>query len=416
MFFLALRHLSSRKQQTIFILLGILLGTTGYVVISAMMMGFQEFLKDQLINNDAHVKISARNEPITPASLREVFFRDEDLIHWLSPPSGRRDSQHIENPLGWIRRLEADPRVLAFVPQLNAQVIFRRAKVSVTGRIVGTDPLRQSQVTNIPSYIQEGSFSDIGQSGNRLILGTGLLEKLGARVSETVLVSVGKANPVPFKIVGSFQLGITTVDDSTAYGALRDIQRLNQTPSQISDISIRLADVTEARSLAEQYAEFTLEKVQSWDQANANFLSVFKTQDIVRNSMTIAILIVAGFGIYNILSILVNQKKREIAILRSIGFEAKDISRLFFSQGLVLGTLGGLIGLGVGFLVAAYIETIPVAPGRIGASGHMIISYSPLIYLKAFLLALGSATVASWIPARAAGKLLPIEIIRTENE
>ena len=145
----------------------------------------------------------------------------------------------------------------------------------------------------------------------------------------------------------------------------------------------------------------------------AGILSVFKTQDIVRNSMTISIIIVAGFGIYNILSILVAQKRRDIAILRSMGYTPKNIISLFFNQGLILGVIGGLIGLVVGYLLCLLVGQIEVASGRmVTANGKMIVSYDYMIYVKAYTIALISSIFSSIFPARTAGSLDPMAIIR----
>jgi lipoprotein-releasing system permease protein len=165
----------------------------------------------------------------------------------------------------------------------------------------------------------------------------------------------------------------------------------------------------------ENWMQFSADKIESWEQTSAAILSVFKTQDIVRNFMTISILVVAAFGIYNILSILVNQKKKEIAILRAIGFDSKQIVELFMLQGLILGALGGVIGMVIGYFGCQFIATIKVAPGRIGAGDTMIVSFSYIIYIKAFFLAFLSSAFSSYLPSYAAGKLTPIEIIRSEN-
>lgn len=415
MLFLAFRHLSARPRQTFLIVLGILLGTMAYVIISGMMLGFQEYMTNQLVNNDAHIRISSRKEYIEPAPMTEFLFPQIAHAFWIAPPSGIRNDQHIYNPQGWFSRLDEDSRVVAYSPQLSAQVIFRRAKVSVTGRLIGMDSQKQSRVTNIANYMTSGKFFDLGESGNRLVVGEGLLKELGARVSETLQISLGQGAPTPFKIIGSFRIGAKSVDDSTAYAALADVQRINQTRSQITDIAIRTTDFTGAAEMATNWSALSLDRVESWDQTNENILSVFKTQDIVRNSMTLAILVVAAFGIYNILSILVNQKRRDIAILRSMGFEGSDILKLFFSQGVILGSAGGLFGIFIGYLVCLYLQTIPVAPGRIGADGHLIISFTIAIYLKAFVFALISSLFASWLPARLAGRLTPIDVIRGEN-
>lgn len=414
MFFLAVRHLLSRKRQTLLTLVGIVLGTAAYIAISGMMLGFQSFIIDQLVNNDAHIRISAREDIITEHSLDETFFGENALVNWRAPPSGRRDNAYILYPRGWLDRLEASPEVAAYSQQIVAQVIATRAKVTTAARLIGSDPSLQSQVTNIQKYVIKGNFQDIGSSGNRIIAGDGLLRKLGATVPETIFLSAGKGRIEPFKIVGSFHLGVKGIDDTTIFGSLTDTQKLNSTPSRITDIAVRLHDVERAREVASSWNIISEEKVQSWDQANEGIMSVFRTQDIVRNSMTISILIVAGFGIYNILNMAVTHKRREIAILRSMGYESKDIVYLFLIQGLILGALGGVVGLVMGYGICQVMAAIPISSRELG-DNHLIIVYFPGIYIRGFLLAFFSASIASFLPARAAGRMTPIDIIRSEN-
>lgn len=414
MYFLALRQLLSRKRQSLLTLLGIVLGAAAYIAIAGMMLGFQSFMVDQLVDNDAHIRISAREELITEHSLDDDFFGADTLVDWKSAPSGRRDNNYILYPRSWFDRMDKIPEVAAYSQQLIAQVIVSRGKVSTSARLLGSDPTRQIQVTNIQKYMTQGTFTEVGVSGNRIIVGDGLLERLGAKVPETLLISAGKGRALPFKIIGTFHLGVKAIDDGTIFAALADVQTLNLTPSRISDIAVRLNRVEDASTFASAWNSLSQEKVQSWDQANEGIMSVFKTQDIVRNSMTISILIVAGFGIYNILSMAVNHKRREIAILRSMGYEARDIVQLFLIQGMLLGLLGGVIGCILGYGVCEAMAMIPVADRGMGGK-RMIIAFFPGIYVRGFLLAFVSASVASYLPARAAGKLTPIDIIRGEN-
>lgn len=416
MLFLAIKQLLNRKKQSALTLLGIVLGTAAYVVISGIMLGFQLYIIDQLINNDAHIKISAREAYVTPDLVQDALYADNQLVDWKVLPSGKKDNASIEHPQGWFEKLEQDPAVSHYSPQIVTQAILHRGKATMTARIVGINPERQMSITNIESYMVAGNFSDIGHTGNKIVVGDDLLKKIGAGVGESILVSVGKGNPVPFKIIGAFHLGIRGIDDGLVYGSILDIQQLNHTPSQVNTISVRLMDVEKARDLASLWSETSVDKIESWDQANANFLSIFTMQDIVRNSMTISITIVACFGIYNILNMLVNQKKREIAILRSIGFEPKDIRYLFVIQGIFLGILGGLLGLLIGFFACAYLSTVETGTGLSSKGGTMIISFEWSIYAKAFALAFFSSTIAGYLPANSASKMTPIEIIRNEAE
>jgi lipoprotein-releasing system permease protein len=414
MWFLAIRHLTSRKKQTFFIILGIVLGTAAYVVISGMMLGFQTFIVDQLVNNDAHVRISSREEVITQEKMTTNLFQDEKVI-WIKSPSGRKDDPYIANPGGWYEKLLKDNEVFAFSEQLQLQVITSHGSLSAAAKLVGAWPEKQLQVTNIQKYMITGRFSSLAPNSSRVVIGKGLADRLGLALGDTLLIAPGKFNPVSFKVSGIFLLGVKALDETMMFAALSDVQKISQNPSRITDIAIRLNDVEMAKAKAEDWSFVSNDKIQSWDQANDGILSVFKTQDIVRNFMTISIILVASFGIYNILAMSVTNKKKEIAILRSMGFLPSDIKQIFLSQGLILGLLGGLMGIIIGYFVCRYIGTIEVSANRGIGGKTMMMVYLPSIYIRGMLMALGSALVASWIPARSASKLGPIEIIRGEG-
>jgi lipoprotein-releasing system permease protein len=144
-------------------------------------------------------------------------------------------------------------------------------------------------------------------------------------------------------------------------------------------------------------------------------LSIFKLQDVIRYSVSGAILIVAAFGIYNILNIVISQKKREIAILRSIGYENKDIIMIFMSQGAIIGVLGGIAGMLIGFLMCLQLSHVEIVnPLRASGPEKMAVSFAISNYIFAFGLAFISTMLASFLPARAAGKLTPIDTIREQ--
>lgn len=409
MIFLAFRHIFARPKQSLLTLLGVSLGTTAFISFAAIMTGFQSFIIDQLVNNDAYVKISAKEKMVTEKDLNESLFKEQSHVFWVTSPSGRQESAKINYPLGWFHKLDKDPRVLAYSPLIGAMVLYLKGGISLSGKLQGVDPVNQSKVTNIMNYMVEGDYQSLSGGGNKILLGSGLIVKLGAKLNDTILISVGTNEQIPFKITGVFKTGIILLDDTYGYAHLRDVQKALSRPSEITDIAIRLTDVEESQSFAAEYAEFTDEKVQSWDQSNASILSVFSLQNFIRTFITIAIMVVASFGIYNILNILVNQKRKDIGILRSFGYDPSDIQRLFMIQGLFLGISGGLIGLLLGFLMSLYLSTIQIA----GMTDKMMINFSPRLYIMGILMAAGASVISSYLPARSAGKLNPIDIVRS---
>ncbi len=412
--FLAIRYLLSKKKQTILTLLGITLGTAGYISISGIMLGFQTYLLDQFINSDCHVRIQARDEPVTEPEVRNLLFPEGNSIHWITPPSGRRGEDNIDNVPGWTERLSKDPRVLAYALQLQIPVITQFAKVTTTTQLIGINPDDQLRVSNLEPYMTVGSFKDLSKGANQIMVGEALLSKVGARIGDYLVLSLGNKGSQPFKVIGTFKFGMKRTDEGTIYTRLVDAQSLNRSPSKVSDITVKLIDPEISLPFAQELSAKSQELVQSWEQINESTLSVFKTQDIVRYSMTIAILVVAGFGIFNVLSMTVTQKRKEIAILRSIGYEPFDITELFLLQGMILGFIGGLIGLIIGFIICKLLSTIEVSPGRAMGMGKMMISFAPRIYLIGFTTAFASSAFSSFIPARSAGKMEPMDIMRSD--
>ncbi len=414
---LAFRYLLARPRQTLLMILGFFFGTAAFVLLSGMMLGFRHYLVYQLVNNDAHVHIQAREEFLTDDSLNRSFFGPlADLVVWDVPPSGRKDSAMVENPEAWYERLRVDPRVEAFTPRLSASVIFSKGKATAPASLVGCDPILQMKVTTIGDYMAEGKFEDIAAGGNRIVIGEQLKKRLGVSLSQNVLVSSAQGPPAPFKVVGVFSTGSHSFD-ARAYGTLADVQAVNRTPNEVNEIAVRLKDFTLSKAMSNTWSQMSSEKIESWDQKNANIFSLFRIQDAIRYLSIGSIMIVAGFGMYNVLNISVVQKRKDIAILRSMGYTAGDVVRVFLIQGLVLGAAGTAAGLGFGYAFSFYLETIQIGDMPMGMGvNHLIVSRAPSIYLQSASLALFSAVIASILPASEAGKLTPIQIIRSTVE
>lgn len=413
MIFLALRYLMERKHQSILTLLGVFLGTMAFVAVSGFFQGFQGFMVQQLVNNSAQVHIEARQDYLSEHSLDTAFFGSQYLhAFWVSPPAGVEGFLDVQNPQSWYQRLDADPRVEAYSPTLTAAALFNLRKNSVAASLIGVNPRQHARVTTVANYMVAGRFNDIAVGGHLIILGDELMKRLGAAMQETLMVSVGKNSPQPFKVVGRFFSGNRGMD-LMAYGALSDVQRGNLTPNQVNEIGVRLHDYQQADAVAKDWRPLAPERIESWADQNSNILAVFAIQNALKISMILTVLIVAGFGIYNILNMTVTQKKQDIAILRALGYDTFDVVMLFFMQGLIVGFCGAILGLMAGYGFCRWLQTLSfMSATPSNPLGHLLIALDLKIYIEGLALALMSASVASILPARAAGKLTPIEIIR----
>jgi lipoprotein-releasing system permease protein len=411
---LAIRYLLSRKRQSIFTLLGIFLGASGFMIISGFFIGFKFFMIDSLVNNSAHIFIQARQDFLESHSLDTAFFKkDATHVYWKSAPAGEKDNSRIENPQGWYTRLDADPRVEAYSPQLNVAALFSKKGTPIAAGLTGCLPENQSAVNTVASNMVDGKFSDIAAGGNRLIVGQELLRRLGAKLSQNVMVSIGNEKQTPFQIVGTFDSG-NKRSDLQAYASLADVQRANHTLNQINEIDVKLGDYEQSAGVATTWATISTETIESWDQRNSSIFTIFALQAMMRNIIVAVVMLVAAFGIYNVLMMTVTQKMKDIAILQAMGYESLEIRLLFLYQGFILGMIGALLGLIAGYFMCQYLETLPFGghPGSTRPPGHITIHLPFSVYLQASILSVLSALLASYLPARSAARFTPIEIIR----
>lgn len=414
MFFLAWRQLMARKKQTLLILLGICFGTLLFVSISGVQLGLRKYITDQLLNNTAHILISGSDRDILPAETTEIFYGNQAKVLWVVPPGGKREDSRLQNFQAWVTRLQQDPDVFDFSPRLSTNAFLVNGKFTASVALIGVVPERHAKLSQVDKYVKEGTFSALKNGGNYLVVGSGVLAKLGARLDQVINVSSSGGVSRPYKIVGVLHYGNQQADDSIAFAYISNVQALTKSPGKVTEVAVALFDVDKASEVAKQWKVFSADKVQDWQEANKAFMEVIKVQDFTRYFITTSILVVAAFGIYNVLTIMIAQKRREIAILRAIGYEPRRILELILYQGGLLGVGGGILGIILGYFLCLWFGSVDFG-FEIGGSNHLIISYDIGIYITAFVTANVSSLIASFIPAWEASRMTPMDIIRSES-
>jgi lipoprotein-releasing system permease protein len=215
------------------------------------------------------------------------------------------------------------------------------------------------------------------------------------------------------KVVSITATGITTIDDNRAMVNLRTAQKLmNKDKLYITDINLKLTDVDRAEEMSEKLQKTFGLKAESWKEANANVFSVFKIQNIVTYLVIISILIVAGFGIFNILMMMIYEKMTDIAVLKSVGYKNRDIRNIFMVEAVVIGLAGGILGLCLGFVVSYFVSKIEVRLAGLVTLDHLTINFDPNFYAAGFIFAIVTTALAGYFPALKASKVDPVDIIR----
>ncbi len=373
----------------------------------------REYLAEQLLNNTAHILISGAERDIVQSEVTRSMYSENQVVGWVVPPNGKRDETRLENYSGWYARLNSDPEVFDFSPRLTANAILANGKFVASANVIGTVPERHVRITSVKKYMKEGRFEDLSLGGNPIVVGSGVAKQIGARLDQFIRVSAGRGVEKPFKVVGIVHFGNQQIDDSIAFAQLRDIQVLTKSPGRVSQIAVALYDIDRSTEVADFWQLISNDKVEDWQEANKMFMEMIKVQDFVRYFIIFSVLLVAAFGIYNVLTIMINQKRREIAILRAIGYGPKRILELILYQGILIGIGGGVLGIGLGYLLCLWIESIDFG-FEIGGKNSLWVAYDVSTYVTAFVSATFASLIASFLPAWAASRMTPMDIIREE--
>ena len=403
----ALAHLRGRKRQTSVSVLGVMLGVGIYIAISGMMQGFHTYFLRQLVETNPHVLITDEVRIPGPQPLQMEYPGAAVEVRRVLP---RDPVRGIANAGSIVAMLDQMPGVVA-APMLGGQLILRRSERDYAVNALGIDPARQAKVTSLANDMVAGSLSDLARESSGVILGRSLAQKMGVGIGDSVAAVAAGGRTTTLRVVGLYFTGLEEQDLSRVYVTLVRQQSMQARPRVVNQIGIRLADISRSISFAARIEGRFGYKAAPWEETYRRFLDVLALQNWIIYSTLGAILLVAGFGIFNIISTVVLEKGRDIAIMRSIGVAAARIVHIFMLEGAVVGVLGMVAGWGLGRLLSLALGRIP-APGAADPTQTLVIAQSWWIYGSAGVLALVSAVGAAWLPARRAARIDPLAVIR----
>ncbi|TAM43777.1 MAG: ABC transporter permease [Gammaproteobacteria bacterium] len=405
---IALTHLLHRKRQSVVSVLGISMGVGFFIAMAALMQGFQRYFVDKTIDVSPHVimKDEFRVPPRQPVEL--VYPGGAVRLLNVQPIEERRG---IKNAMALAEAIAARPGV-AVAPTLVGQVFLRFGSKDVSTTLYGIDPHRERRVTQIERDLIRGRLDSLLTTANGIILGEGLAAKLGVGQGDTVSATSSAGVVLKMKVAGIFRSGITTKDNFESFTLLKKAQVLHDRPNVVNEIRLRLADINQAAPLAIALEARYRYRSESWEETNKNILGIFVIQNGIMYSTVSAILIVAAFGIFNIITTVIHEKERDIAILKSMGFGEGAIRNVFVLEGVVVGIVGTLIGWLLGFGLTELLGAIRFHVEGFVTMERFALHYTFTHYLLAGTFALPSAVFAAWLPARKAAAVNPVDIIR----
>jgi lipoprotein-releasing system permease protein len=405
-------HLLSRMKQSIVAGLGVTFGIGAYIILVSFMTGLNGMLDGLILNRTPHVHIYNEIEPseTQPVDLVEELQHGFNVVRSIKP----KDSQErIHNALPLMQKLKQDERVKGVTPWAQARVFYLAGSNQLNGMVSGILADEEARLFNFGDYIIEGSPEALLKNNNGILIGAGIAEKLSLGLGDKIQVSTATGGIVPLKIVGLYQSGLAEVDNIQSFVNLATAQQLlGEGRSYISDLNVKLYDLNIAPQMAQEIQSNHHVTAIDIQAANAQFETGTEIRNLITYAVSITLLIVAGFGIYNILNMFIYEKMNDIAILKATGFSGADVRTIFISQALLLGLLGGILGLIIGYLVSVLISHTPFETEALPTIETFPVNFDPMFYVIGMTFAIISTFLAGYLPARKAEQIDPVEIIR----
>ena len=409
---IAKTHLLTKIKQTAIAALGVTFGIGAYITLVCFMTGLNAMLDNLILNQTPHIHIYNEIEPSKkqPLSLYETTSESFNIVHSIKP---KLSQKKIHNALPIISYLEENKDVRGVLPQVKTQIFYMAGSIELGGNLTGINPVDEAKLFNMKDYIVEGSAEALQNTDNGILLGIGIAKKMSLKVGDRVQVSPINGGIFPLKIVGFYQSGVADLDAIQSFANLKTVQRiLGEANNYITDINLKLFDIEKALPLSKKIEQQFKLKAIDIKTANAQFETGTSVRNLITYAVSITLLIVAGFGIYNILNMLIYEKMNDIAILKATGFSGKDVQLIFMSQAIIIGIVGGVLGLIVGFTLVSIIGTIPFKTEALPTVETYPVNIKPVFFIIGFSFAMLSTLLAGYLPAKKAKKIDPVKIIR----
>jgi lipoprotein-releasing system permease protein len=405
-------HLISKKKQTAVAALGVTFGIGTFIILMSFMTGLNDLLDGLVLNRTPHIQLFNKIEPSETQPIDKLSKIDGDLnyIHSIKP---KVKLERIHNALPLLAELRNNKKVNGASLQTTCKVFYLAGSNKLGGVINGIEVAEEARLFNFKDYIVEGDLNSLLKRKNAILLGSGIAKKLSLTIGDKIQVMNTSGSTYSLIISGIYQSGLAEVDDIQSYVNLDMAQQiLGMGSNYITRIHVKLFDLNQAVPMSKTIE--SLYEVNALDikTANAQFDTGSSIRNLISYAVSITLLIVAGFGIYNILNMFIYEKMNDIAILKATGFTGADVKWVFITQALIIGLLGGSLGIAIGYGGSAFIDNIPFVTEALPTIKTYPINYNPMFYFAGIGFALISTFLAGYLPARKAEKIDPVEIIR----
>ena len=402
----------ARWKQTMVAAVGVTFSITMFITLLGFMNGLNDMLDGLILNRTPHIKLYNQLKPslVQPVQLTDAYKDHYHFIRSVKPYGGRLEIYNV-NPI--MDAVLKDERVLGVAPKISTQVFYTVGAVDVAGVINGVDVEAENNLFFFSTYVTTGNYIDLKNIPNSIILGKAAADQMLAKIGDVIQVTTVTGEQQQLKVVGYFQSGLNDLDKVQSYTSLNTAQKLlGESRNYITDLQVKLKDINLAPAMAKEYNALCGNDAEDIQTANSQFETGSSVRSTISYAVGITLLIVAGFGIYNILNMMIYEKMDSIAILKATGFSGNDVKRIFIMIALSIGVIGVMFGLIFGFLVSSLVDQIPFNTAALPRIKTFPVNYSPKFYIIGATFGIFTTYLAGYLPSRKASKVDPVVIIR----
>ena len=391
--FIALQYLTARKKQSLLAVIGVLLGVTTFIVLINFMTGVNDFLDDAVFNGSPDITINAQSSP----EQKSRQFQATNISN--------------EKRVAIDELLKKHSNVAAFANQVISPAILTSDTKQFPGSLNGIFPKQERKMVNLERRLIKGKgFQSLSQKNN-ILIGISLAKRLAIDVGDSLKIILPNGKQERLKVSGIFSFGITTIDNVRTYMSASTLQTLLNKET-VTDIHIKLKereDITVKTFLANTVSGIS---IGDWKENNKTIVIGNKVRDILTWSISFALLLVAGFGIYNILNNTVIQKRKDIAVLKTIGYSSRDVIFIFLVQAIIIGLLGAILGAFFGYGISYLISITSLDTSDFIIVDTYPINFKPSYYLLGVVFGILTTILSGYFPSKKASIVDPVTIIR----
>ncbi|MDR2676042.1 MAG: ABC transporter permease [Opitutaceae bacterium] len=410
---IALRFLLARRRSMTMSLAGIAFGVGFIILTQAITTGFQEFFIRTILGTDGALRVEDKFQA-TVVNMGAIDAAGR-AAGGVAVESSRKYQEGVAEPRRLIDAIKRFPDTAGVSEVLRGNAGIQSATREESGQVYGIELENHMAVSDLGRQIVAGNMDDFRKTPSGVLVGSALANRLRLRPGDSVLLSHG-GRSTRYRVSAIYETGIRDIDKVRVFMHLGEARVLLRKPHGASYLQIGLKNPGRAPEIARQIELMASHRAASWQEREKVWLDVFRFFRILAAITVFTIVVVAGLGMFNTLAMIVMEKTREIAILRSMGYTRLDIAFVFMLQGGLVFAAGAALGWVLGALGTWGVSSVPVSVRGIFSTDHIVVAWDFAHYAGAALAAAAVVLVASWMPARRAALLEPAAIIRGASQ